>query len=380
MRIAMIGQKGIPFDEEGGGGGIERHVEELSTRLVERGNEVIVYVRPHAVSWKEPTYKGVRLIRRPSLKSKNFDTISHALICTLDVLFRNVDIIHYHGVGPSTLAWVPRLLKPGAQVVVTFHSQDRFHLKWGLFARLYLTWGEWTAVHIPHLTIAVSHAIRGFCREKWPGRTVVVIPNGVADAPRADGVEEIKQFGLTPGGYILTVARLIRHKGIHHLIQAYAGLKTDKKLAIVGAPSYTRDYYDYLLGLAKDNPNIVFTGFQTGRTLAALYQHSYLYVHASESEGLSLTILEAMSYATPVLISDIPENLETIDHSGFSFEVRNVADLRRKLEDLLAKPDEVRQVGERGQEFIKKNFNWKSVVEKTEAAYRSALDRGRRGR
>ena len=44
MRIAMIGLKGIPFSEDGGG--VERHVEELSTRLVKLGNEIIVYVRP----------------------------------------------------------------------------------------------------------------------------------------------------------------------------------------------------------------------------------------------------------------------------------------------------------------------------------------------
>jgi hypothetical protein len=43
VKIAMIGQKGIPATY----GGVERHVEELSVRLVERGDEVIVYTRPH---------------------------------------------------------------------------------------------------------------------------------------------------------------------------------------------------------------------------------------------------------------------------------------------------------------------------------------------
>ena len=43
MKIAMIGQKGIPATY----GGIERHVEELTTRVVERGHEVTVYCRPY---------------------------------------------------------------------------------------------------------------------------------------------------------------------------------------------------------------------------------------------------------------------------------------------------------------------------------------------
>ena len=42
MRIAMIGQKGVPATF----GGIEHHVEELGTRLAERGHDVTVFCRP----------------------------------------------------------------------------------------------------------------------------------------------------------------------------------------------------------------------------------------------------------------------------------------------------------------------------------------------
>jgi len=42
VRIAMIGQKGIPATY----GGIERHVEEITRRLCARGHQVDVYCRP----------------------------------------------------------------------------------------------------------------------------------------------------------------------------------------------------------------------------------------------------------------------------------------------------------------------------------------------
>lgn len=51
MRIAMIGQKGIPLISDGGG--IEKHVEELSTRLAERGHQVFVYIRPRFVVFSQ---------------------------------------------------------------------------------------------------------------------------------------------------------------------------------------------------------------------------------------------------------------------------------------------------------------------------------------
>ncbi len=379
MRIAMIGPKGIPFIRDGG---VERHVEELSVRLAASGHEVFAYVRPRFIINGQKIYKGVKLISLPSILTKNLDTITHTIFSTIHVLFKKVDIIHYHGVGPSTLAWIPRIFKPRAKVVVTFHSIDRFHKKWGWFARWYLGFGEWTACHFAHKTIAVSESIKKYCKEKFK-KDVVYIPNGVR-AEEIKGEGELEKFGLKKDSYILTVARLIRHKGIHYLIQAYRKMEKIfgddpknwpggkiKKLVIVGAPSFTDDYYAYLNKLAEQSPNIIFAGFQAGDTLKQLFANAYLYVHPSEAEGLSITILEAMSYGTCVLISDIPENLETIDHSGFSFETKNVDDLYEKIVYLLNVPEIASGRGERGKGFIEKNFNWEKIVLETEKVYKT---------
>jgi glycosyltransferase involved in cell wall biosynthesis len=380
MRIAMIGQKGIPFIRDGG---VERHVEELSARLVKRGHEVYVYVRPRFIINKKKVYEGIKLISLPSIPTKNLDTITHTILATVHVLFKKVDIIHYHSVGPSTLAWIPRIFKPRAKVIVTFHSIDRFHKKWGWFAKMYLGWGEWTATHFPHKTIAVSRAIQKYCKEKF-NKDVVYIPNGV-NIEKIKAQNKIKQFGLKKDDYILTVARLIKHKGIHYLIGAYRKMEstfgTDpknwpggeiRKLVIVGAPSFTDDYFAYLNKLAEQSPNIIFTGFQGGDTLKQLFANAYLYIHPSEAEGLSMTILEAMSHGTCVLISNIPENLEAIDHSGFSFETKNVDDLYEKLVYLLNFPEGVKRRGERGFKFIKENFDWEKIVKMVEEVYKNS--------
>jgi glycosyltransferase involved in cell wall biosynthesis len=159
MRIAMIGCKGIPA-AMALGGGVETHVEELSTRLAQRGHQVTVYVRPYANPRHDLRFKGVRLVTLPSIPTKSLDTWTHTLVSTLHALSQPYDIVHYHGVGPSTLASLIRLFRPSTKIVVTFHSRDRFHSKWGLVGKLYLAVGEWTAVRFPHATIAVSHAIQ----------------------------------------------------------------------------------------------------------------------------------------------------------------------------------------------------------------------------
>ena len=367
MRIAFIGQKAIPFYRDGG---VERHVEELSTRLAKRGHEVTVFVRKRYVATKADIWQGVRLVRVPEIPTKHLGTISSTLFATLYALRSTPDIIHFHGIGPSLLAWIPRIFTR-AKIVVTFHSIDRFHAKWGPISRLALRAGEWAATHFSHATIGVSHSIVKYCKETY-GKKITYIANG-AQIRKAPGVEELNRWDLKKDQYIVTVARLVRHKGIHSLIEAYKAvpdsIKGEMKLVIVGAPSYTKDYGRYLREIASEDHRIVFTGYQRDDALNQLYAHAYFYAHPSEAEGLSLTILEAMSFGKCVLISNIPENLEAIDHSGVPFAVGNVDDLAEKITALINHPEIVAAKGKLALGFIKRNFDWDKVVEETEELY-----------
>lgn len=371
LDIIMIGQKGLPVRADSGG--IERHVEELASRLVARGHAVTAYVRSRHAGARVAEHLGIRLRRMPSVPTRSLDAISHAFLATLSALFKKADIIHYHGVGPATVAWLPRLLKPRCRVIVTFHSIDRLHQKWGPLARAYLRFGEWASVRYPHATIAVSKTIQEYCRAEY-GAKVDHIPNG-ADVPPYPGDDLLARWGLEPGSYILTVARLVRQKGIHHLIAAYDGFEKEKKLVIVGGGEAGGAYADEVRTMAVGNSSIVFTGFQTGRALAQLYANAYLYVHPSEAEGLAIAILEAMAAGRCVLVSDIPENVESIDHSGLSFVNADPADLRAKLRELINHPEVVAQLGGKAREWIRLTYDWDVIAERTEAVYRRELRR-----
>mgnify|MGYP000092701035 FL=1 len=161
MKIAFIGQKGIPTQQ----GGIEKHVEKLSVKLANLGFEVTVYSRPYYTKDDRKTYEyqGVKIINLPSIKTKNLDAISHTFLATFHALFQDYDIIHYHGVGPSLMSFIPRIFKPKTKIIATFHCIDRQHQKWGTFAKLMLSFGEWAACHFPHETIAISQILKKYC-------------------------------------------------------------------------------------------------------------------------------------------------------------------------------------------------------------------------
>lgn len=127
MKIAFIGQKGIPAV----GGGVERYVEDVATRLAALSHEVIVYTRPNYTPSFLTEYKGVSLISLPSIPTKHLDAISHTFLATLRAIFSGVDIIHYQSIGPALLSWLPKLLRPKIKVISTLQSRDYEHLKWG---------------------------------------------------------------------------------------------------------------------------------------------------------------------------------------------------------------------------------------------------------
>ena len=373
MKIAFIGQKGIPAKS----GGIERHVEEVAVRMAKEGHEVFVYVRNNYTAKDIKKYKGVTLIHLPSITTKHLDAISHTFFASVHALFSRYDIVHYHGIGPTLLSFIPKFLKPKAKVVATFHCQDYYHQKWGAVAKSALRLGEIMTCKIPDKTIAVSKSLALWAKEKYSS-DVAIIPNG-AEISYCEQVDAISAWNLKDKKYILSQGRLIKHKGVHYLIEAFkmledtARIPNNFKLVIVGDGFHTDDYVKYLHTISEGRENIIFTGAQTGETMEQLFSHAYLFVQPSESEGMSLSLLEAMGHGLTPLVSDIKENTDVIAEDGFSFVSKSVVDLRDRLAYLLSKPAEVLEVGARAKKRIQDEFSWDSIAKKTIGVYESVM-------
>lgn len=374
MKIAFIGQKGIPAVS----GGVEKHVENLATRLAAQGEEVFVYVRSHYTHPAMTEYKGVRLIHVPSFRSKHLDAISHALFATLHALFQDYTIIHYHSIGPSTLAILPRIFKPSARVIATFHTRDYLHKKWNFFARQCLRLAEYLTCHIPEKTIVISETLAAYARKKYR-KDFIFIPNG-AEVDIEPSAAPLRAFGLRPGRYILSVSRLVEHKGIHYLIKAFQELEQQNKvpnnfkLAVVGSPAYTREYETYLKVLSDGNENILFLGEQKGKNLAALFSHASLFVQPSEEEGLSLALLEAMAYGLLPVVSDIPANKEAVGkEAGVLFEVKNIESLKKVLAYYVNRPAEAKAIGKAAKKRAEAVYSWTAIAAETREVYENIL-------
>jgi glycosyltransferase involved in cell wall biosynthesis len=362
LRIAMVGQKGIPPLH----GGIERHVDELARRLAARGHQVDVFNRIYHPQGSG-LYAGVHVRRRLSIPTKHLDAGTHTALCVLECLAsRRYDLLHLHGIGPGIFVGLSRRFLP---TVFTLHAQDWRQRKWGRLARRWLLRGERVAVREAQAVIAVSELLARYVHETY-GRTAACIPNGAALLPPADPAP-LAQWGLTPGHYVLFVGRLIGDRGLDILLRAHAALAGAPPLVIVGDVQHDRGQAD--AWRAQAGPGVVFTGYQTGHHLEALYSHATLCVHPSEVEGLALAVLEAMAHGRAVLVSDIPENLEAVGDCGAHFAVRDEAALRHAMEELLGNPEARRVLGARARVRVEERFNWDQIARQTERVYTSVL-------
>lgn len=372
MRIAMIGQKGIPAKD----GGVERHVHDLALRLGERGFDVSVYSRRWYTGDISINAQNVTPIHVPTWHTKHLDTIVHTFLSTVHAMYHRNDVIHYHGVGPSLLSWIPRVFTPHIKVVTTFHSMDRKHQKWGLFAKLMLRLGEFTACHFAHTIIAVSPTIEQYVRDVYD-KKALYIPNAITLKSADLQTEYLSEFDIRSKNYTIMVSRLIPHKGAHYLIDAWKQLKNenptlvhDKKLVIVGDGYYTQDYVEKLKLMAQNDTSIVFTGFQTGEKLRSLFSQALFQVHPSDNEGLPLSVLEGMGYSLPVILSNIPEHRDLTSDLEALFQYGSVNDLKQKLKFFLSLDSQTLQKkGKSNRDIIEEYYSWDKVIEKIVDVY-----------
>jgi len=359
MRIAIAGTKEIPARH----GGFETCVEEVSTRLVQRGHEVVLYYRSNTD--RGSTYRGVRMVRVPELENKYLATLFSTLLSILLVVNKKVDVVHIYGVGNSVL--VPLLRAVSKKTVISVDALDWKRSKWNRFASWYLRMAERVASLYADRVVVDNNVVGRYYRERFGKRTDFV-PYG-SNVLRSEKSVALQKHGLEPDGYFLFVGRLKPEKGVHRLIEAYQELRTDKMLAIVGDDPFSQEYIQSLK--KTHHPGIKFLGYVYGDEYRQLCSHAYAYVTASEVEGTSPSLVAAMGFGNCVLVNAIEENLETIGQAGVSFRKNDVEDLRRKLQDLIDHPEMVVEYRDRARKRVAEHYNWDAVTDQLEKIYGS---------
>ncbi len=140
------------------------------------------------------------------------------------------------------------------------------------------------------------------------------------------------------GDYILTVSSLDPRKNLSSVIRAFRQLgDPDLKLVIVGGENtnvFGRHAFD-LREIAKENPNIVFTGYISDQEEISLYRNAKIFVYPSLYEGFGFPPLEAMACGCPVVSANTSSLPEVLGDAAVFVDARNIEELASAISSVL---------------------------------------------
>ena len=352
MKVCVFGLRGFPLV----GGGVEKHCEALYPLMEE--TDLVVFRRRAYAPATDVSYPNIRFADLPSTRVKGFETVLHSFLAARKAVREKPDAVHIHNIGPALFS--PFVKRHSVPVILTYHSPNYEHSKWGPAAKMLLRYCEKTALKNADRIIFVNR----FQMEKYPEdiqRKSVYIPNGAGRAQISCNTDFLEKHNLRPGEYLLSVGRLTPEKGFDVLIKAFYASGIEGKLVIAGGAGSGNRYSEKLKKLCEDD-RVVFTGSVFGDDLAQLYTNASRFVMASLNEGFPLVLLEAMSYGLDILASDIPAaHLAEIDRSCY-FPAGDWTALAERL-----KTEAV------DREYDLSGFDWKTIAARTEKIYREAI-------
>ncbi|HWB83369.1 MAG TPA: DUF1972 domain-containing protein [Bryobacteraceae bacterium] len=347
MRIALLGTRGIPANY----GGFETFAEELSTRLVERGHDVVVYCRER---FPNDHYRGVRLQYLPTIRHKYFDTLAHTFFSTLHLLAHRVDVALYcNGANAIFTLW-PRLF--GMPVALNVDGIERKRKKWNRLAKAWYLASEWFATFCPSTVITDALTIQVYYRERY-GKASTFIPYGAEVGP-ATTTGALEKLGLEPRRYFLYVSRLEPENHPLEVRESFERVQTPLKLALIGDAPYAHEYIRRVRD--TNDPRVVLPGAIYGLGYRELGSHCFAYIHATEVGGTHPALIEAMGRGALVLYRNTPENAEVAGDAGICFEPD---ELTAKLEMVLAMPEPEREtLRRRAMDRVRERYSWDAVT------------------
>jgi glycosyltransferase involved in cell wall biosynthesis len=362
LKIGLLGTRGIPASYSG----FETCVEQLGQRLVERGHQVTVYCRSHHITYQGTHYKGMRLIKLPTITNKYLDTTIHSFISSLHALTQHLDVALYFIVGNSPVTWIPRMV--GTKTILNVDGLDWKRAKWPIVVKQYIKLTEYFATKLPNTYITDSHVVQDYYSNRFGdepryipyGSEVEIVPPG----------HTLARFDLEPRKYVLFVGRLVPENCVHHLVEAFQGLDTEFKCVIVGSASYAEKYIASLKDSAQGDPRIVFTGYVFGQDYYELGSNAYIFAETSGVGGTHPALLEAMAFGSCVVVYNTPENMETIGDAGFAYDGRVGAEsLRQILQHLLSQPEMVEEYRRQARQRAQTYYTWEAVTDAYEQLF-----------
>ncbi|MBR5892510.1 MAG: glycosyltransferase family 4 protein [Bacteroidaceae bacterium] len=358
MKIVLVGGQEVP-----GIGGAENYMLNLARELCVQGHSATIIC-----SGRKPyqtTIDNVKIIHKTCPKSN---------IIALPLLFfksigyivknrKNIDIVNYQSIF---LAFVPGWITTlcGCRAYYTIHSLAEDNPKHGAFMKWLMKLVAFISIWCCGKNIITISKSKAQEIKKRYGKKCTVIPCGISVNSNYSETDILDRFNIGKGKYYLTIGRVDPIKNLDVLIKAFIKHNNpDKQLVIAG--NYENEHGNYLKELAKEHNNIIFTGIVMGNDKDTLLKNCFVDCLVSSSEGMPISLLEAMIYAKPCIVTDIPAIHEIMEEEyGYWCKVGDAETLCKQMECIEKDYSSAIDKGLYLKTNIENNYIWKTVTKR----------------
>jgi glycosyltransferase involved in cell wall biosynthesis len=282
---------------------------------------------------------------------------------------RGVDVLHCHHYTPFVYGGLARVESPGLSVLYTEHgrlSDASPTLKRRLVTPL--------LARLANEMYAVSEDLRRYLvRAGFPAARIGVITNGihVGSPPDAEAVRRAKRLlgAVDDRPIAAAIGRLDPVKDLPVLLDAFAQLsRREARLVIIGDGPEAGHLQSHATAHGLD-PRVQFLGYR--QDVRVLYPGVDLLVNTSISEGISLTLLEAMAACVPIVATAVGGTPEVVVDgvTGILVPPRSPAAVSAALDELLDSPDRRQQMSLAGRARVEELFTFERMASLYFAAY-----------
>jgi glycosyltransferase involved in cell wall biosynthesis len=289
-------------------GGTERLVIEICKQLAERIEPMVCCLDERGAWAQELESLGIPVValgRRPGFQPELSREIARLITAN------GIDIVHCHHYSPYVYGLMASLMT-NAKLLFTEHGR----LSDGKPSRKRQLINPFLSL-LPGRVFAVSADLkRHMVAEGFPARCIRVVYNGVDPGTRPSSAQRAaarEVLGIPPDAFVVgTAGRLDPVKNLDVMLQVQQMLRNKVKRAyavIIGDGPERGDLAARADALAIAD-SVIFTGYRPD--VRALLPAFDVYLNCSTYEGVSLTILEAMAAALPVVATPVGGNPEVV--------------------------------------------------------------------
>ncbi len=219
---------------------------------------------------------------------------------------------------------------------------------------------------------------------KVPKKKISVVHEGIEKtrAPKKLAIRQVEKKHKITGKYILYVGTLEPRKNIAGIIQAFDELacKNPKKykdiqLVLAGAKGFEFQKNYEAIKNAKSG-KIRYVGYVSTPDKVALMHGAMAFIFPSLYEGFGLPALEAMSYGTPVITSNISSLPEVVGKAALTVKPQSIKDIQAAIAKLVSRKATRDSLVKKGKIQARK-FSWEKCAKETLAVYTQVYEETR---